>query len=298
MSEPRTKSLNVPGGRLAYDIRDAETGTGAPALLMIGHPMDANGFATLAGYFRDRTVVTYDPRGVGRSEVTDRTQVRTPELHADDLHRLISALHAGPVDLFASSGGAVNALALVARHGEDVHTLVSHEPPIAPVLPDHEEAEAVIQDIRATYVREGFGPAMAKFIVFSGLQGPVPADYLQRPAPDPAAFGLPGADGAPPGGAPRGGGDDPLLGASFIPITHYMPDFSALRAAPARIVIAAGVESEGTMAQRAALAIAERLNQELVTFPSHHGGFLGGEFGYRGDPDAFAATLRQVLDQT
>ncbi|MGH2678471.1 MAG: alpha/beta fold hydrolase, partial [Actinomycetota bacterium] len=29
--------------------------------------------------------------------------------------------------------------------------------------------------------------------------------------------------------------------------------------------------------------------------PSHHGGFLGGEFGYRGDPDAFAATLRDVL---
>lgn len=287
MREPRTLSLNVPGGRLVYDIRDAEAETTSPLLLMIGHPMDARGFATLAGHFGDRTVVTYDPRGVGRSEVTDRTQVRTPELHADDLHRLISALHAGPVDLFASSGGAINALALAARHPEDVHTLVAHEPPSAPVLPDREQVQAAIKDIRTTYEREGWGPAMTKFIVFTGLQGPIPADFARRPTPNPADFGLPTAD--------DGSRDDPLLGETFIPITHYDPDFNALRATPARIVIAAGVESEGTMAQRAALAIAERLNQKVVIFPSHHGGFLGGEFGYRGDPDAFAARLRQVL---
>jgi hypothetical protein len=32
-----------------------------------------------------------------------------------------------------------------------------------------------------------------------------------------------------------------------------------------------------------------------VIFPSHHGGFLGGEYGQTGAPDAFAAKLRQVL---
>jgi pimeloyl-ACP methyl ester carboxylesterase len=288
MSEPRTQTLNVPGARLVYDIRDVELEGTAPVLLIIGHPMDASGFTTLAGHFRDRTVVTYDPRGAGRSEPADRTQVRTPELHADDLHRLISALNAGPVDIFASSGGATNALALVARHPKDVHTLVAHEPPVAPVLPDSEQAQAAIEDISKTYEREGFGPAMAKFIVLTSLQGPIPADFAQRPA-NPADFGLPAVD--------DGSRDDPLLGASFVPITHYVPDFAALRAAPTRIVIAAGVESEGTMAQRAALAIAERLNQEAVIFPSHHGGFLGGESGYRGDPDAFAATLRRVLDE-
>jgi hypothetical protein len=30
-------------------------------------------------------------------------------------------------------------------------------------------------------------------------------------------------------------------------------------------------------------------------FPSHHGGFLGGEFGWPGQPEAFAARLREVL---
>jgi pimeloyl-ACP methyl ester carboxylesterase len=288
MSEPRTQTLNVPGARLVYDIRDAEAETTAPVLLMIGHPMDARAFTTLAGHFRDRMVVTYDPRGVGRSEQTDRTQVRTPEVHADDLHRLILALDAGPVDIFASSGGAINALALVAQHPEDLHTLVAHEPPVAAVLPDREQALAAIMDIHRTYEREGLGPGMAKFIIFSTLKGSIPADYGAQPSPNPADFGLPTAD--------DGSRDDPLLGQTFIPITHYVPDLAALRAAPARIVIAAGVESEGTLAYRAALAIAERIIQQAVIFPSHHTGFLGGEFGFRGDPDAFAATLRKVLD--
>jgi hypothetical protein len=32
-----------------------------------------------------------------------------------------------------------------------------------------------------------------------------------------------------------------------------------------------------------------------VAFPGGHGGFLGGEYGQTGEPDAFAATLRAVL---
>jgi hypothetical protein len=32
-----------------------------------------------------------------------------------------------------------------------------------------------------------------------------------------------------------------------------------------------------------------------VMFPSNHGGFLGDEYGQPGQPDAFAAKLREVL---
>ena len=110
----------------------------APVLLLIGSPMGAGGFATLAGHFTDRTVVTYDPRGVERSIKADPASPSTPEEHADDVHRIIAELGVGPVDLFASSGGAVNALALVARHPEQVRTLVAHEPPLAALLPDRE----------------------------------------------------------------------------------------------------------------------------------------------------------------
>ena len=112
MSEPKTQILDLPGATLAYDAREAASKSTERVLLMIGSPMDASGFTTLAGYFPDRTVVTYDPRGVGRSPRADGVTGATPEEHAEDLHRLISQLDAGPVDIFASSGGAVNALAL------------------------------------------------------------------------------------------------------------------------------------------------------------------------------------------
>ena len=289
MTEPRTLTLDVPGASLRYEIRDAEAASAAPPLLMIAMPMEASGFTSLAEHFPDRTVVTYDPRGVGRSERTNGAKESTPEQHADDLHQLISALGVGPVEIFASSGGAVNGLVLVARHPEQVRTLVAHEPPAAQVLPDREEALAAAADIRETYEREGFGPAMAKFIAVTSLSGPIPADFADQAAPNPADFGLPAED--------DGSRDDPMLGQNIVATTHYEHDFEALRAASTRIVIGAGVESEGEMAHRAALAVARQLGTEAVIFPSHHGGFLGGEFGMKGDPDAFAATLHEVLDE-
>src|SRR5881628_2693839 len=118
MTEPTTHTLDAPGVVLTYDVRRNEAST-LPTLMLIGSPMGAAGFGTLSGYFTDRTLVTYDPRGVERSRRTDGANRSTPEQHADDLHRIIASV-GGAVDLFASSGGAVNALALVARHPQDV----------------------------------------------------------------------------------------------------------------------------------------------------------------------------------
>ena len=78
----------------------------------------------------------------------------------------------------------------------------------------------------------------------------------------------------------------------MITSTHYEPDFEALRAASTQIVVAAGENSAGELANRGAVAVAERLGVETVIFPSDHRGFLGGEYGQTGDPDAFAAKLR------
>jgi hypothetical protein len=167
-----------------------------------------------------------------------------------------------------------------------VRTLVAHEPPDAQVLPDREQALAAVLDIHETYERDGLGPAMAKFLVLTSLKGPIPADFGE-PAPNPADFGLPTED--------DDSRDDPMVGQHIVNTTDYEQDLEALRAASTRIIIGAGAESEGGMTYRAAVAVAERLGQEAVIFPSHHAGFLGGEFGQTGEPDAFAATLRQIL---
>jgi pimeloyl-ACP methyl ester carboxylesterase len=286
MTEPTSHTLDVPGAVLTYDVRTNESGT-EPILLLFGSPMGAQGFGTLARHFADRTVVTYDPRGAERSKRTDGAKETTPDEHADDLHRLIATLDVGSVEMFATSGGAVNALALVARHPERVRTLVAHEPPAAQVLPDRDEILAACVDIRQTYERSGFGPAMAKFIALASFEGPLPADYGERPAPDPAMFGLPTQD--------DGSRDDPLVGQNMPSCIAYEHDFKALRAAPTRVLIGVGTTSKDAMTGRAAIAVAERLGSEAVIFPGGHDGFLGGEYGQTGEPDAFAVALREVL---
>jgi pimeloyl-ACP methyl ester carboxylesterase len=287
-TEATTRTLDVPGATLTYDLRPG-TSADPTILFLIGSPMGAAGFGSLAGHFTDRTVVTYDPRGAERSTKDDPLSPSNPDDHADDLHRIIQEV-GGPIDLFASSGGAVNALALVAKHPEDVRTLVAHEPPLASILPDSENAKAVVRAIQSSYQTGGFGPGMAHFMAVTSHRGPFPDDFASQPAPDPAQFGMPTDD--------DGNRTDVLLGQNIIGTTHYEPDFDALRAAETRIVMAAGAESEGEMANRGAHAVAERLGTEPVIFPSHHGGFLGGEYGWPGEPDAFAAKLRQVLEES
>ncbi|MFL5775529.1 MAG: alpha/beta fold hydrolase [Chloroflexota bacterium] len=279
-----SRTIDVPGATIAYDVRAGDIG-GRP-LMLIGSPMGAGGFATLASQFPERTVITYDPRGVERSRKDDDTSESTPEQHADDIHAVISAVGVGPVDLFASSGGAVNALALVAGHPEDVRTLVAHEPPLAALVNDRDAAFAATEDIRDTYRRSGMGPAMAKFIMLVSHKGDVPADFASLPV-NPAMFGLPTED--------DGSRNDPLVGQNIITCTHYEPDVEALRGAATRIIVAVGAESDGELAHRGGEAVASRLGVEPVVFPSGHGGFLGGEYGQTGEPDAFGAKLREVL---
>jgi pimeloyl-ACP methyl ester carboxylesterase len=284
-----THVLETAEADITYDVDGPlPTADGRAPLFMIGQPMDASGFGTLKSHFPDRTVVTYDPRGLGRSERKDGRVENEPELQAEDVHAVIEALGAGPVEMFASSGGAVTALALVTAHPEDVSTLVAHEPPIIPVLPDAAAAERARAGFHDAYQANGQGAGMAAFIAMTSWQGEFTDEYFAQPAPDPAMFGMPSED--------DGSRDDPLLSDRSWPISSYRPDAGALTEAPTRVVIAVGEESAGTFTGRTSVATAELLGQEATVFPSHHGGFLGGEHGYAGQPEAFAHRLREVLD--
>ena len=288
MTEVMTSTIDVSGAVLTYDVRPGSDTDKTP-LVMVGSPMAAAGFTTLAGYFTDRTVVTYDPRQSERSKLTSDADP-TPETHADDIGRVIrAAVGSGPVDVLASSGGAVNMLAFVAANPDRVRSLVAHEPPLVSALPDREAAMAAVHDVQDTYERGGLGPGMAKFLRLVMHSGEVPADWIEQPAPDPAQFGLPTQD--------DGSRQDPMLGRGHIVhTTGYEPDYDAIRAAPTRVIMAYGTESDGLLTQRSVMAVAAALGVEPTRFPSDHGGFLGGEYGQTGDPDAFAARLRQVLD--
>src|SRR5215216_1582538 len=190
-----TQILETAGAEIAYDVHGPLPGAdGRPPLFMIGQPMTAGGFDALALHFPDRTVVTYDPRGLGRSVRKDGRVDHAPTVQADDVHAVIEALGAGPVEMFASSGGAVAALALVAAHPNDVTTLVAHEPPLIPVLPDAQAAQRAQAAVRDTYQAKGSNAGMAAFIAMTSWPGQFTDDYFAQPAPDPARFGMPTED--------------------------------------------------------------------------------------------------------
>lgn len=283
-----TRTVEAPGATLTYDIHPAAGPESAVPLFIFGSPMEAAAFATLAGHFTDRTVLTYDPRGTGRSPQADPVAEADPRIHAADLQRVLDAAVTGPVDVFATSGGAVNALAWIARHRPAVRILVAHEPPTAQFLPDRENVLAVTADIADTYQRAGEGAGMAKFIALVSQQGPLSADYLDSPAPDPAAFGLPAED--------DGSRSNPLLGLNMRTCSAYDHDTAALRDSGTRIVLATGATSGAEFAARAAIAFATAVGLEHVQLPGGHTGFLGGEYGQTGEPEAFAAALHRLLD--
>jgi pimeloyl-ACP methyl ester carboxylesterase len=269
----KIETLQVPGANLYYEVR----GSGPVLLMMPGGPADATAFRSIAGELAPHyTVVTYDPRGLSRSTLEGPLdEERIVEVFADDVHRLLAAVTKEKADVFASSGGAVIALELAARHPEQLKTVVSHEPPSPTLQPDPAHVRAVMEQITATYRTAGIGPAVQ---IFSDLtrSGPPPAPPAE---PTPEMLEDMGR---------MQGNMDLFFGPYVLAIAHYEPDFAALKAASCRIVAAVGGESRGEMAHDGGLALAKRLGTEAVAFPGDHGGFGS----HAAD---FAVKLREVL---
>ena len=148
-------------------------------------------------------------------------------------------------------------------------------------------AETAGSAVRDAYEARGSSAGMAAFIAMTSWRGEFTDEYFAQPPADPVAFGMASED--------DGAREDPLLSDRSWAVSSYRPDLDALAAAPTRVVIAVGEESEGTFTGRTSLATAELVGQQATVFPSHHGGFLGGESGYPGQPEAFARKLRDVL---
>jgi pimeloyl-ACP methyl ester carboxylesterase len=284
VTDRTTHAIEVAGATLAFDVRPPDGPTAKRALFVFGSPMGASGFDQLVEHLADRTVITYDPRGTERSRLTSGGV--SAELHADDMHRVVEATGLGPVDAFGSSGGGAFALAWIVNHPNDVRTLVSHEPPLLTLLEDGDVAIRVQADIVETYQQRGFGPAMAKFIQLVMHAGLLTPDYLDQPAPDPSAFGLPAEDD---------GSRDDLLLSGNLAMAPFEPDLAAVRASSVRVVPAIGALGEGTLARRGGEALAAALGVDPVVFPGNHGGFVANQWSPDNDPAVFAAKLREVL---
>jgi pimeloyl-ACP methyl ester carboxylesterase len=256
----RKERLRVPGASLYYEVR----GSGPVLLFMPGGPADARAFSRISEYLDSRyTVVTYDPRGLSRSSLEGSLDdSRIVQIFADDAHALIVATTDQPAFVFGSSGGALIALDLVARHPEAVHTLVSHEPPSPTLLPDPELARAEMDEIVETYRSSGIGPTMQKFMAHTRI----------RTGPPPPPTGEPTAEQRE-AMAEMQKNMDFWFRHYFRAIAAYQPDFQALKAGSTRIVPAAGEESRGELANEGGIGLAKQLGTKAELFPGAHGGF-------------------------
>ena len=264
MSESRT--IDVAGAVQYFERR----GSG-PVIVIVGSPMSAREFAPLAeSLATDHTVVTLDPRGISRSVLDDPTEASTVEQRADDVIAILDELDIPTADVFGSSGGAVTALAVVARYPGRIGTLIAHEPPLLELLPDAAEHRASTDDIVATFHSDGLGAAFGKFMGNAGFdpdeEGPPPSENPEQDYADGARF----------------------MAVDLQATTRYEPDVSALAASGTRIVVGLGAESAHLVTAQTSEALASRLAIATTEFPGDHGGFMGA-------PEPFADAVRAAL---
>lgn len=271
MTTEKHGTVRAAGATLFYRVR----GTGPLLVILSGGDGDADAADALCDQLMDRyTVVTYDRRGLSRSKIDAPVEALTLSTHGDDVHRLLAALTPEPALVFANSIGALIGLDLVARHPEQVHRLVAHEPPAWDLLAQAERDHnaRMQQDVEETFRREGPGPAFKKFAVLAEIN-------FEDREPDVAL--------RPP--TPQRASNLSFFFAHDMPaVIRYRLDLQALKSSASRIVPAGGQSAPGRALHRTAAALADALGKTAVDFP-------GGHIGWLMRPKAFAGRLREVL---
>jgi pimeloyl-ACP methyl ester carboxylesterase len=262
-----TTTLTRPDAVLHYEVR----GSG-PLVVLTAAPMAADAFAPLAELLAPEfTVLTSDPRGIGRSRLTAPDATSTPELRAADVAALIEHVDAGPAVVLGSSGGAVHALALAQARPDLVRRVVAHEPPLVELLPDRAERHARAAEVRAVFASGDRVRAWRMWLADAGLV--LPDEVFDQ------VFGRELTE--------QEAADEHFAQVVMEgPTIAFRPDVAALRAVD--VVVGIGVDSAGQLCDRTSRALAAALGREPVPFPGDHTGFVEV-------PDAFAAALRPLL---
>jgi pimeloyl-ACP methyl ester carboxylesterase len=256
---------------LHYDVR----GTG-PVLLVVpggaGHPM---GLDRMTERLADRfTVVTYDPLGLAHGRLGLPVEEQRVEAWSDGARRVLEAvLPAGETAYVVGfSSGGIAALDLLARHPARLRHVVAHEPPVVEVLLDAARQRSMFAEVVGTYRAAGLKAAGARLA--AGLEGRPPAAVPEGERPSP------GAELSTPMGV--------FLTRVLPSFTAYEPDMTALKAASARLTLAAGVDSRDKLLHRTATSAAGLTGAAFTEFP-------GGHIGAAEHPEECAKRLTDVL---
>ncbi|GAA0585070.1 alpha/beta hydrolase [Paractinoplanes ferrugineus] len=288
-----TATLTLNGTAIDYDRRGSD---GTPLLLLPGGSGHAGVLdrliAHLAGHYR---VVAMSSRVASAARAGTVDEDQHPRVHAEDTGALIATLFDEPPTVFGFSAGAITTLELLARHPEHVKLAIVHEPPVTALLPDSARHRSALEAVRTAARTDG--PAAAAKLMTAAMTLPgTDATPAELHHPGDWLDGYAGTHPEPP---------DPELLELFtrladlqpvflehvlIPFTTGELDLTALEAASARLVPAAGIDSRGQLPYRAAAALAGRLGLPLTELP-------GGHLGPVERPTQFAHALRALLDE-
>lgn len=270
----------MPGATLHVEL----AGSGPVLLLICGAPADAAAYARLATELAGRyTTVSYDPRGYSWSTIDgDEIDLRV-EVQAEDAHHLLRAVTDEPAYVLGCGCGSLVGLELAARHPEQVHTLVAHEPPVMELLPNCNEWREFLELLHATYLSEGSAVASRTFMTSAEL-GPSVVPQVVPPMPDFTQLTPDALEQI----ARLQGNMDVFFEHQIHPLIGYLPDLDTLRATASKIIVAVGEESKGQAAHSAALVLADRIHREVVDIPGEHQGFSTHPVGW-------AEVLRRIL---
>lgn len=271
--------VTAEGEDLVFDVQ----GQGDPLLLIPGSPGEASDYAQLATLLApDYTVITFDPRGFGRSTSTTPINYEIGQ-QARDVVAVLTAAGFDQALIMGSSAGAQVGLELAANHPAAVRGLVAHEPPAVRVLPEAADVQQRIAQIYLDGWTEGAKWALLEFLAYTKL----PANNGQPFTDAEIAQVRPNIDAIP------------LLDVAtfyvpyqMLPLTNYLPDVAAIKQNGVKVVMGAGEISLDKPFGRTAKALAGQFGSPFVTFPGHHASYL--------DPstvDAWAAALRDALQQ-
>jgi pimeloyl-ACP methyl ester carboxylesterase len=189
---------------------------------------------------------------------------------ADDAKALIDGLADGRALVFGSSGGAIVTLDLCARYPDSVIAAVAHEPPVFRLLPPQVEGADFYAQMAAMYREVGTEVMGMRFAGAMGDQGAFewPEDLLQRFMGNVAY----------------------LFTQEWAEWEKFVPDFEALAAAGAPLLLAGAAANRGRFNSMPAVEMASRLGTAWLEFPGIHLEFLVR-------PQGFAAGLRVLYGQ-
>ncbi|MGW5684011.1 alpha/beta fold hydrolase [Nonomuraea sp. NPDC003754] len=225
----------------------------------------------------DFTVVTYDRRGLSRSALDDPAVTISMAEHAEDVHRILAEVTDQPAAMLGCSFGAALGLHLAARHPEQIHTLIAHEPVAPWLLPGDlmERHVRELAEVQEVFEREGLVPAVKLVAEVLGID--------------------PDSDDKEPDLTPF-----PMTPQRVANFTHFLRhdltairedrlDPEALRRSPVRIVPVAGrTTPRGVFDYRCAEELATLVGAELEVLPGGHNGNLT-------HPRAYADGIRRLL---